>query len=260
MTNAIKVQNIPLKNAVMVSLTLHFLAGWVFLNIAQEMTDHRVVPPIEFFVVPPPEPEHVRPVAPQAASMPAPKNAATQHQQPPPQTPAAAVRPVSVNPVAQSPIKQKVETAPPPSQLPPIAASPQAKAPTPLHVAAQASAAAAVAPSASSPPTVLRGTAEGNNDSGTVSGPSFDAGYLNNPVPQYPTVAKRLKLQGTAVVRVLVSPEGHPKNVALEKTSGARILDETAVETVKRWSFVPARRGNNRIAAWVDVPIRFRLN
>jgi protein TonB len=191
---------------------------------------------------------------------PAQKNVAARLQQVTPPTPVATNKPANESPVVPSQIKQKIEAAPPPSPVPPIAASPQAKAPSPLHAAGPASGAVAAAPSASSSQASSRSTTERNNDTGTVIGPSFDAGYLNNPVPPYPAAAKKLKLQGTAVVRVLVSPEGQPKNVALEKTSGVWILDETAVETVKRWSFVPARRGSNRIAAWVDVPIKFRLN
>ena len=162
------------------------------------------------------------------------------------------------NPVVPSQIKQKVEAAPPPSPVPPIAASPQAKEPTSFH-SVPASAAVAAVPVASRAPAVSRSAAEGNTDTGTVIGPSYGAAYLHNPSPPYPPVARKLKLQGTAVVRVLVSPEGQPKSVELEKTSGVRILDDAAVEAVKRWSFVPARRGNNRIAAWVNVPIRFHL-
>jgi len=45
----------------------------------------------------------------------------------------------------------------------------------------------------------------------------------------------------------------------LEKTSGVRILDDAAVEAVKHWTFVPARRGNTRIEAPVNVPILFHL-
>ena len=261
MVNGLKIQNLPIMNAVVVSLSLHALAGWVFLNIARDMANHRVVPPIEFFIASPPTPEHITPVAPRAVPKPAQKNVTPAYsRQVPPPMPVVATKPVSESPVASSRIKQKVEAAPPSSPAPPIATSPQAKAPSPLHAAGPASSAVTAAPSASSLPAAPRSATEGNNDAGTVTGPSYDAGYLNNPVPPYPFAAKKLKLQGTAVVRVLVSPEGQPKNVALEKTSGVRILDETAVETVRRWSFVPARRGNNRIAAWVDVPIKFRLN
>lgn len=93
-----------------------------------------------------------------------------------------------------------------------------------------------------------------------VTGPVYDAAYLNNPRPPYPAAARRLKLQGTAVVRVLVSPAGLPEKVALEKSSGARILDDAAMEAVQHWSFAPARRGDRPIAAEVDVPVRFLLN
>ncbi len=91
-------------------------------------------------------------------------------------------------------------------------------------------------------------------------GPSYDAAYLSNPAPRYTAAARWLKLQGTTTVRVLVSADGHPKKVRLEKTSGARILDDAAVDAVRHWLFVPARRGDRRIAAEVDVPVRFRLN
>ncbi|MGD0584982.1 MAG: TonB family protein [Oryzomonas sp.] len=257
MVNGIKIQNPQIMNAVMVSLTLHALAGWVFLNFARDITNLRVVPPVEFFVVPPPPPtEHMTPVVPQAVPKPVQKNVAAQHRQTPPPTPAAATKPVRENPVVPTLIKQKVE-APPPSLVPPIAASPQAKEPTSLH-SVPASAAATTAP-ASSTPAVSRSAASGNNDTGTVIGPSYGAAYLHNPSPPYPYAAKKLKLQGTVVVRVLVSADGQPKNVVLEKTSGVVVLDETAVETVKHWTFVPARRGNTRIADWVDVPMTFHL-
>lgn len=92
-----------------------------------------------------------------------------------------------------------------------------------------------------------------------VIAPIYDADYLSNPVPPYPPVAKRLKLQGTVIVRVLVNLEGKPESVHLQKSSGASILDDAAVDAVKHWSFVPARQGNMQISAWVDVPILFRL-
>jgi len=100
------------------------------------------------------------------------------------------------------------------------------------------------------------------DSSGTekITGPSYEAAYLDNPKPPYPPAARRLKLQGSATVRVMVSPEGRPKSVRLENSSGARILDEAALAAVQQWTFVPARRGNKAVAAEVDVPVRFSLN
>ena len=252
--NALKGQNLPIMNAVAVSLTLHILGGWLFLNIARDITNLHVVPPIDFFVVPPP-PEQVTPAAPRAVPKPAQKNAALSRstQVLPPVAPA---RPEPAAPA--NPMKQNVAVTPPPSPVQPIAASPRAKEPSAFH-SVPASAAVAAAPVASITPAASRSTVDGASETAAIIGPSYGAAYLHNPSPPYPPVARRLKLQGTSVVRVFVSPEGQPKNVELDKTSGVRVLDDAAVEAVKRWSFVPARRGSIRIAAWVNVPIRFHL-
>jgi len=93
----------------------------------------------------------------------------------------------------------------------------------------------------------------------SITQPGFSAGYLHNPLPQYPALARRLKLQGVAIVRVLVNSTGHPENIKLIESSGARILDNAAEDTVKSWTFVPARNGSKPVSSWVDVPIRFRL-
>jgi len=92
-----------------------------------------------------------------------------------------------------------------------------------------------------------------------VIGPSYDAAYLHNPPPRYPAAARRLKLQGTSIIRVLVSPEGRAKSVAVDTGSGVQLLDDAAVEAVQQWSFVPARQGDKPIAAEVNVPVRFHL-
>jgi protein TonB len=36
-------------------------------------------------------------------------------------------------------------------------------------------------------------------------------------------------------------------------------LDDSALATVRRWKFVPARLGHEAVAAWVLVPIAFTL-
>jgi protein TonB len=92
-----------------------------------------------------------------------------------------------------------------------------------------------------------------------VTPPVFNAAYLRNPAPQYPLAARRSGQQGTATVRVLVTPEGLPARVDLEKSSGSTHLDHAAVEAVKGWRFTPARRGSEAVEGWVLVPIVFRL-
>lgn len=94
---------------------------------------------------------------------------------------------------------------------------------------------------------------------GGVVAPRFDAAYLKNPEPDYPSLSKRLGEEGRVLLRVLVTPEGFADQVEIRQTSGHSRLDQAALATVKRWRFMPARRGEERIAAWVLVPLSFQL-
>ncbi len=89
--------------------------------------------------------------------------------------------------------------------------------------------------------------------------PAFSAAYLRNPAPRYPVAARRAGEQGTVTLRVLVTRDGLPARVDVEKTSGSAQLDAAALEAVKVWRFVPARQGTDAIESWVLVPIVFRL-
>ena len=89
--------------------------------------------------------------------------------------------------------------------------------------------------------------------------PQFNADYLNNPAPQYPALSRRLGEEGRVVLRVLVDERGLPARVELRSSSGHDRLDAVALNTVRRWKFVPARRGDQAVSAWVLVPISFSL-
>ncbi|MFZ5512882.1 MAG: energy transducer TonB [Pseudomonadota bacterium] len=87
----------------------------------------------------------------------------------------------------------------------------------------------------------------------------YDAAYLRNPPPPYPPLSRRLGEQGKVQLRVHVNTEGLPTAVEIKSSSGSPRLDEAALETVRKWRFVPARQGDRPVAAWVVVPINFRL-
>ncbi|BAV32541.1 hypothetical protein SCL_0219 [Sulfuricaulis limicola] len=87
----------------------------------------------------------------------------------------------------------------------------------------------------------------------------YDVATLNNPKPPYPLVARRHGAQGRVILSVQVSASGMSHEVLLKRSSGHAVLDDAALQTVRRWRFVPARRGDTPVESWVDVPIIFRL-
>lgn len=89
--------------------------------------------------------------------------------------------------------------------------------------------------------------------------PRFDATYLDNPKPPYPGISRRLGEQGRVVLRIHVTADGLPQIVQIHTSSGYTRLDDSALETVRRWKFVAAKLGNEPVAATVLVPIIFSL-
>jgi protein TonB len=92
-----------------------------------------------------------------------------------------------------------------------------------------------------------------------VTPASANAGYLNNPAPEYPSLAMRRGWQGTVLLRVHVLASGKPGEIQIQKSSGREQLDDAALAAVKRWSFVPAKQGNVAQDGWVSVPIDFKI-
>lgn len=93
----------------------------------------------------------------------------------------------------------------------------------------------------------------------TVEQPRFNADYLENPAPAYPPLSRKLREEGQVLLRVKVSADGKPIQVTLHQSSGYARLDERAEDTVRRWKFIPARRADVPVEAWVIVPIQFSL-
>jgi protein TonB len=85
------------------------------------------------------------------------------------------------------------------------------------------------------------------------------ADHLHNPRPPYPAVARARNWEGVSRMRVYVLPNGSAGQVQLAGSSGHDVLDEAAVAAVRGWRFVPAKRGDQAIASWVQFPIVWKL-
>lgn len=197
---------------------------------------------------------------------------------PAPPTPRAVKSATSEKPLAASPTIQK-QPSPKPMQekakaSPTISPSnlPVKDEPSPISLAASSTGNGTAAGKAeesrgqsvgSSQHAARAGSSKGAeiaSAAGTSTGPSFGAAYLNNPAPDYPTLAKRLGQQGKVLLRVLVTANGLAKEVRLFHSCGAEMLDKSAIRAVKHWRFIPARQGDENVEAWVQVPIMFQLN
>jgi protein TonB len=83
--------------------------------------------------------------------------------------------------------------------------------------------------------------------------------YKRNPPPVYPRRAKRRGYEGVVVLEILVNKQGRPAEIKIVTSSGYGVLDRAAERAVRQWVFEPATRGEEKIAMWVQVPVRFQL-
>lgn len=96
---------------------------------------------------------------------------------------------------------------------------------------------------------------------------SRPAGVISLPTPEtyrslrpaYPPESRQAGEQGKTTLRVWVDKQGLPQTVEIKESSGFARLDQAAIDAIKAWHFLPAQKDGVPIAAWVVVPIVFRL-
>jgi protein TonB len=101
---------------------------------------------------------------------------------------------------------------------------------------------------------------EGSISAAPAAGaPAQDLKTANRVDPTYPSASRRAGEEGTVRVKVLVDQKGRPSQVEVAKSSGFARLDEAALEAVRKWRFVAATDGTNKIMAWTQVAVTFKL-
>lgn len=221
-------------------LAFHALALWALQAGFVRRAVDQVVPAavmVEFITLPQPQATPVPvPAPPTSASAPKPVIAEPRSLPKPKPTPKPLPTPVA------EPDPLPTTTAPIPDFPPP-----------PLATAASTPAAAVSArPSASPAPPAPPAPPK-------IELPTSRASYLNNPRPPYPSLSKRLGEQGRVVIQVLISAEGTASQASVKTSSGYHRLDQTALQTVLQWRYVPGKRAGAPEAMWFDVPLDFVL-
>jgi protein TonB len=165
---------------------------------------------------------------------------------PPAQTEHPSPSPPKLTETPPIPETQPRATQPLATQTASGAADPGAPSPYASSGAVKETASGPVNPVAFSPPTVA-----------DADPPLTSADYLDSPPPAYPAASRRRGEQGRVMVSVLVSAEGLVKDAFVATSSGFPRLDEAALVAVRRWKFVPARRGGVAIDRRHLIPMNF---
>ena len=75
---------------------------------------------------------------------------------------------------------------------------------------------------------------------------------------EYSDEARRKKINGMVTLSVLVTAEGLPTDLRVDRPLGHG-LDEKALEAVGKWQFRPAMKDGKPIAARISVQVNFHL-
>ncbi len=79
-------------------------------------------------------------------------------------------------------------------------------------------------------------------------------------LPVYPELARDAGVEGTVLVQALVGKDGRVKDVRVQPGHSIPLLDDAALDAVKRWVFTPALQNGHPVPVWVRVPVIFRLH
>lgn len=79
---------------------------------------------------------------------------------------------------------------------------------------------------------------------------------INSPQPRYTEEARRLKLEGSISLVILVAESGDVDSVVVTRGLG-NLLDQQAIEAARELKFSPALKNGNPIPFWTKVMIEF---
>lgn len=106
----------------------------------------------------------------------------------------------------------------------------------------------------------------------------FDSTYLKDPSPdsfiiveklpemltykkpEFPRFCRKIGLEGTVIMQVLVTIGGTVKNARVAVSSGNKLFDEAALSVAYDNTFTPAIQNGIPIPLWVSYTVEFKLN
>ncbi|WP_104034296.1 energy transducer TonB [Vibrio jasicida] len=102
-----------------------------------------------------------------------------------------------------------------------------------------------------------------NESKGATSEPVLvdKPAFVSQPVqPRYPRSARKRGIQGVALYEIWLDANGNQVKQVLIESSGAEMLDASALRAIKQWEFSPHISGGQQVAHRVQIPVRFKLD
>jgi len=88
---------------------------------------------------------------------------------------------------------------------------------------------------------------------------NFPISDLHNPSPEYPEMGIFLGYQGDVIVRIKVSAKGDSVGVEILRSSGHKVLDDSAVNALRKWRFTPTKHDNTPMNDSVIITVSYVL-
>ena len=86
-----------------------------------------------------------------------------------------------------------------------------------------------------------------------------DSDWVRVPEIEYPIASRRLKEEGTVVVRALIDTHGVPRQVVLQRSSGHTRLDQQALRAAMGARVKPRTENGVPFEFWIAMPLAFEL-
>jgi len=88
---------------------------------------------------------------------------------------------------------------------------------------------------------------------------NFPISDIRNPSPEYPEMGIFLGYQGDVIVRIKVSAKGESLGVEVLRSSGHKVLDESAINALRKWRFTPTKHDNTPMNDSVIITVSYVL-
>ncbi len=81
---------------------------------------------------------------------------------------------------------------------------------------------------------------------------------VKSVLPVYPPLARRAGASGTVFLKIFVNDKGRVEKAEVIKS--IPMLDQAAIDAVRRFVFKPAMQRDRPVGVWISIPVRFVLN